>query len=286
MLKQFQLTRIKKILLSAYVILLVFIIPILLVQRGVFIHAAFILTAVVYLTSNRKLRVLLACLVIIFGGYSLGSALRGYSDAQLSVFFRPKDIIGSTTEQNQTENDPFSEKTLRLSPKMAFLYSYLTVGHDNFDSAVENNTEKTWGIWQVKPFNVILRSDWIEARIAEAESNSVQHRVLFHLTTFNFVSGAYYNFGAVGVIVLVSLWSFCFGLVEEFNKKYKGVFSALTYGVIMTPVALCFYESWMSIFTVWLLWGTILLMFLAGSVRLKKRLWERRKKDKCVANEL
>lgn len=329
-LKKIQLSKLRQILLTSYIVILVFILPILLVQRGTFINAALILTTVIYTMSNRKFRVLFICLVIIFGGYLLGSMLRGYTDDQLNQFFVPKEITSTTAQQSTPLNssssisstngaiestslqepsstiplpsasptataelasptEPVSQvevtsssetistigddtiRTFRLPPQAAFLYSYLTVSHDNFNSAVEKNTTFTWGIWQIEPFNVLIRSDWVELKLEAAELNSQGHRVMYHLNTFNLVSKAFYDFGIIGVIFFISLWSYAFGLVEEFNKKYEGIFSTLAYGVIMTPVALCFMNPWLSIFSVWLMWGTILIMFVVSSFSLKKR---------------
>lgn len=316
--KKYQLSRIKKIFLSFYIVLLVFIIPILLVQRGTFITAALILTAAIYLLSNRKFWVLLMCIVVMLGIYQFGSYLRGYSDAQLNEFFKPKEIINETgkvlnpTNQisnveinkeknpdnvtnntsnasNETNNDEVNNATnsskdvanttnslntkgtFKLPPKAAFFYSYLTVSQDNFNSAVTKKTVNTWGVWQLKPFNVVLRSKWINDKLAYPEHYAALHQVLPHLNTYNLISMAYYDFGIIGVIIFTLLWSFCFGLVEAFYSKYKGAFSCLAYGVCLTPVALCFMNPWLSNFTPWLLWGTVFLMFLAGSFTLKKQ---------------
>jgi len=295
-LKKVNLTKLKKTFLVLYIVVIVFVLPILLVQRGTFVNAALILATMVYLLSNRKFIVLFLSIAIIFSIYLFGTSVRGYSDEQLSKFFQPKqiNIISKEAETNDngsqknnevgevhenTSNQPGvienidnSEKsTFILPPKMAFLYSYLTVSHDNFNSAVTKNEKYTWGIGQFEPFNVIFRLDWIENKLNEAELNSLNHRVLPHLNTFNLISKAFYDFGIFGVIFFTSIWSFCFGLIEEFSSRYDGVFSKLVYGIIMTPVALSFMNPWLSIFSIWMMWGTIFLMFIASSLNIRKR---------------
>lgn len=259
--KKSHLSAIKRLLLVIYIFVLVFVIPILEVQRGTFITAALILTAAVYLMSNRKFWVLLSCIIVILGVYQFGSSLRGYSDTQLNAYFKPKQIVN---EASETSN-------YKLPAKAAFLYSYLTVSQDNFNSAVEKKTINTWGIWQLKPFNVVLRSKWIDDKLAQAEYYTTLHQVAPYLTTYNLISMAYYDYGLIGVIILTFLWSFAFGLIEAFYSKYKGTFSCVAYGVCLIPVALCFFDSWMSNFTTWLMWGAVFLMFLAGSFTLKKK---------------
>lgn len=261
-----QLSLFKNILLGSYILILVFIIPILLVQRGTFINAALILTAVIYLLSNRKFWVLLTCIITMLLVYQLGSSLRGYSDDQLNEIFTPKEVtIGNNDEMGKSNGDIHSAK-YKIPPKVAFFYSYLTVSQDNFNSIVATKKDNSWGIFQLKPFNVILRSEWIEKKL----DNTKVQKVLPHLNSANLISYAYNDFGLMGVIIFTSLWSFSFGLVESFYTKYKGVFSSLAYGVCLIPVALCFFDPWMSNFTTWLLWGTVFVMFLASSFTLKK----------------
>ena len=264
-----ELPLIKKIILGLYVAILIFIIPILLVSRGTFMIVALILTAVIYLFSKRQLWILLLCAVVMFGTYQLGSSARKYTDAALEDIFQPSELSISGNLLGASDLNPKDSSTItfKIPPKAAFLYSYITVSNDNFNGIVKTKTKNTWGLRQLEPFNVILRSKWIKEKLASAE----KFKVTPALNTSNLISAAYYDFGIVGVIFFTSLWSFCFGLVEAFHTKYKGIFSCLAYGVCLTPVAMCFFYPWMSFFTIWLLFGTVFLMFLAGTFTIKKR---------------
>lgn len=155
---------------------------------------------------------------------------------------------------------------IELSPKQAYLFGYLSLSHDNFNCAVREKTENTWGVLQLIPFNVILRND----ALTQALGNVELHLVHPDLNTNNLIGFAYYDFGIIGVVIMMLIWSFGFGIVEAFERKYKGPFISLIYGVCLIPVALCFFNAWMSYFTTWLLWGTVLIMFAIASFTGKK----------------
>ena len=237
-----------------------------LVQRGTFLSAALVLTAVIYFYGNRKFYVLLSCVAIIFGIYLGGSYLRGYSSEQLIGFFKPKDIIINPDPNDKPgSNDPGKPSdnlVFRLSPNQAFLYSYLTVSHDNFNSSVKKNDTYSYGALQFAPFNVVLRIEALFDEVDEFKIKSASHQVLPHLNTFNLISYAFYDFGVLGIIVFSALWGSVLGLLESFCLKHKGIFATLAIGVTLTPIALSFMNPWMSNFAVWLMWGTLLLMFL------------------------
>ena len=66
-----------------------------------------------------------------------------------------------------------------------------------------------------------------------------------------------------------------FGVIERRFLTRRGPFAMLAYGTSMVPVVLCFFESWMSVFALWLLWGTDFLLFLADTVHIERRSAER-----------
>ncbi|MBR0575042.1 oligosaccharide repeat unit polymerase [Proteiniclasticum sp. BAD-10] len=258
----------KKVTLAVYMFILVLVIPTLLVQRGAYIIASIVLTASIYAMSSKKFWVLIICGIFIVSGYLAGSSLRGYSDAQLAAFFPTKDAEPSPDDEEITANPGIN---FQISPKLSFLYSYLTVSHDNFNSLVEQKTESTYGLYQIKPFNVVLRSSFIDEELEVQDEKLEDYRVLHHLTTFNLISMAYMDFGTAGVFLFTLLWSFAFGLVETYYNRYKGPFSIAAYAVCLVPTALSFFDPWMSNFVPWLLWGTVFLMFLGASLTRKRQ---------------
>ena len=86
---------------------------------------------------------MIGCLAIIASVYYGTSLLRNYSDEQLEVFFEPSKIeINTDSDDSNTDSeDSTVKKTFSLPPKVAFIYTYLTVSHDNFNEAVQNSKE-------------------------------------------------------------------------------------------------------------------------------------------------
>lgn len=282
-LRKCKLNLVQKIICVLITFVMIFAIPILLVQRGTFIAVALILTTVIYLCSKkRRFILLLACLVLMLGVYQLGTSLRSYTEGQLVYLFQTdnvetdkdkkdtekKDTEKKDAEKKNTYKKPAEMIKIELSPGQAYFYAYMSVSHDNFNQAVQGKKENSWGLLQLIPFNVVLRIDAIDEKLAEIKIP----QVTTYLNTYNLIGYAYHDFGLIGVVGLMLLWSFGFGLVEAFERRYKGPFISLAYGVTMLPVALCFFNAWMSYFTTWLLWGTVLLMFIAASFTRKKHI--------------
>ena len=212
--------------------------------------AAVSLTTVIYYMNRSKFRVFVLCLVAIMAIYFLGSNLRGYSDENLDQYFEPSET-----------------ESVVLSPKMSFLYAYLTVSHDNFNEAVQNTEGYTWGARQFSPFNVILR---IRA-IQEMKENGEWYQVRPHLTTVNMIGIFYYDFHEWGVIVSTFLWAVVFGIMQEFYRRSKGIFSLLVLSYAMNPVVLCFFASWVNIFTLWVFWGVIFISGVLARIRVRSQ---------------
>lgn len=267
-LKTQQLAKWKKAILIFCILYSTFIFPILVVSRGTFICSALSLTTAIFYLNKKKFWVLVTCVVVMFGVYEVGSAARNYTGDQLNALFQPSEIVISPGTDNPLEpgenpsNEDPGELTFQLPGKVAFLYSYLTVGHDNFNEAVRNATEYTYGIRQLKPFNVILRLSQIENVLDGGEYYLVRP----YLTTINLIGHSYYDLRWFGVGLFVLLWAIGFGAIESCYLKRKGVFSLLVLGNTLTPVALCFFESWMSEFSVWMHWGLILILCLIACV--------------------
>lgn len=237
--------------------------PMLIVSRGTFMCSALSLTASIFYLNKKKFSVLVLCIVVMFGVYELGSVARSYSSSALEEFFEPAEIIiGPNDGENNSNEGIEPNLSFKLPGKVAFVYSYLTVGHDNFNEAVKNATEYTYGIRQLTPFNVILRNDKIDSIVENGENYLVRP----HLTTINLIGQAYYDGRGIAIVILVCLWAAVFGAIESIYLKRKAPFALLALGNALTPVALCFFESWMSIFSFWLLWGTALLMCICASI--------------------
>lgn len=256
----------KKGLMGLCCLYLTVIFPILILSRGAFITSALSLTVTMFYLHKKRFWVMVVCLISMFSIYLFMSNLRGYSDTELDNFFEPSDIVIEVIPNETIPDDSIVEEeplTFSLPPKVAFVYTYLTVSHDNFNEAVQNVTSYTYGTRQLAPFNVILRTRWI----ADNNGSHPVYLVRSHLNTTNVIGDFYYDFGFAGVILCTLLWSFIFGLMQAFFCKNNGPFALLTLGNAMVPVALCFFSSWLSTFTHWVLWGVVLLMGIASCVR-------------------
>ena len=292
-----KLNKIKKIILALCILYATFLFPVMVVSRGVFVVSALSLTVTVFYIHKKKFVVLVGCLAIIASVYYCTSILRNYTDEQLEIFFEPSEIVvnsemSSTTtsevsstivsevpsttvsevpSNNVSENSTSDDtvQTFSLPPKLAFIYSYLTVSHDNFNEAVQNCLRYDGGIHQIKAFNTVLRFNWIEEKLEDVEYYLVKP----HLNTVNVIGLFYYDFHEWGVVILMLLWSFIFGILQKTAELSKTPFILLTLGNAMAPVALCFFAAWMSVFSQWMLWGVVLIFAVASTIKidLKKK---------------
>ena len=297
-----------------------FAFPILTVSRGTFLTSALSLSVAVFYLNKRRFWVLVACVVVLVGGYLLGSVVRGYSEAQLNAFFEPSKIpvqtptesvpapastpetvppaiptesvpaptsspetvppviptesVPTPTSSPETvpptiphETAPQDSKFFQLSGKAAFVYSYLTVSHDNFNEAVQNVQDYTYGVRQLAPFNVILRIPYISNAINDGKVYLVRQ----HLNTTNLIGDAYYDFGIVGVGVLMLIWAFIFGAIQGCYFAGEGPFALLALGNTMTPVAFCFFATWMSVFSHWMHWGMVLILWMIACISIEHK---------------
>ncbi|MDD7412349.1 MAG: O-antigen polymerase [Eubacteriales bacterium] len=275
------ISRLKKAILYVCIALEVFIIPMLMVSRGNQMIAMLSLMVSVVALNRKKLLTFILCMAVAFGFYQVGSYARNLSGEFLNYVFQPKKIAleqdkkfptaESTSPPGNEESTKLVPKTFQLSPSMAFLYGYFTVSHDNLNEAVLHHTQWTHGLRQVYPFTTVIRIPGLREKIDALEFYQVGES----LNTANLIADAYYDFGPIGSVVFILFWAMVFGVIERRFLTRRGPFAMLAYGTSMVPVVLCFFESWMSVFALWLLWGTDFLLFLADTVHIERRSAER-----------
>lgn len=95
------------------------------------------------------------------------------------------------------------------------------------------------------------------------------YKVRDHLTTINLIGYAYYDFGVVGVVVFMLLWSFAFGVIQACYEK-KRYFFFDGFRCCHDTIALCFFDPWMSEFIQWVYWGEVLILFMVSYVSVNK----------------
>lgn len=263
-----KLNKVKKVILVLCILYATFLFPTMVVSRGVFLASALSLTVTAFYIHKKKFLILVGCLAIIASVYYGTSLLRNYTDDQLEFFFEPSEIDldfeDPSNDEFEDSTDDGTNKTFSLHPKIAFIYSYLTVSHDNFNEAVQNASEYTYGIRQFEPFNTIFRINWVKEQLEEAEYYLVRP----HLNTVNLIGLFYYDFHEWGVAIFMLLWSFVFGILQKIAELSKTPFVLLALGNAMVPVTLCFFAAWMSVFSQWMLWGVVLIFAVASTIKI------------------
>ncbi len=257
----------QKVLLYVCIAYNAFVFPILVVSRGTFISAAISLSCAIYYLNKKQLKVLICCLIVMFGVYFMCSNARNYSDAQLNEFFETDQEPEEEEEKDDELHSGLPDQyRIQISGKVAFVYSYLTVAHDNMNEAVEHCTEYTYGLRQLNAFTAVLRFPALEQALADCEYYLVRD----HLNTINVMGDAYYDFGIFGMILMPLLWAFAFGLMQEAFKHSGSAHSLLALGNTVSVVALSFFGTWMSYFTTWMFWGVALLLLLLCGLKVNK----------------
>lgn len=273
--KKFSLPFWKKAVLLLCIFYNVFFFPVLVVSRGVFMVAALSLAVSVFYVHDKKFLPLVICIAAIMLVYIGTSELRNYTGEQLSIMFEPTEVQldskdhkkgnknknknnKDNVEIEDEEDEEGSENTIMLPPKLAFMYGYMTVSHDNFNEAVVNAKDYTYGARQLAPINVILRSEKLDEIVEDGE----YYQVNPYLNTTNMLGSYYYDFHSWGVL-LVLIWAIVFGIIQGYYESSKDPFSLLALGNVMCPVALGFFSTWTDMFNFWLMWGTVLLLTVA-----------------------
>jgi len=261
-----KISKFKKFVLLLCIFYLVFLFPIMVVSRGVFLVAAVSLTVVVFYLYKRRIIALLLCVVTMLSIYLFTSELRNYTEQQLSNFFEPTQIVvNPVSEVEGSEGIQSSDDiVIQLSPKMSFVYSYLTVGFDNFNEAIQNAQHYTYGIRQLRPINVLFRIK----KINDINNKAEFYKIRPHFNTVCFGGEFYYDLREAGICIFTLLWAMVFGCIQQFYAREKGIFSLMTLGNAMVPVLLGFFDAWVTTFAQWMLWGVVLLFALAVYVRI------------------
>ena len=81
----------------------------------------------------------------------------------------------------------------------------------------------------------------------------------------------YYDFHGWGIVLCMLFWAFILGILQSSTDVFSGPFAYMTMGNTMTPVALCFFATWLSTFSHWMHWGVVLLLAIAAYITVEKK---------------
>ena len=126
-----------------------------------------------------------------------------------------------------------------LDSRILFLYSYLTVSHDNFDLTVKYNHVYDYGYNSLGGLNFI-----ISRLFPNYTRNSTNYLVQQNLNTVNLLGTSYNDFGIIGCMVFSAVIGFIFGFVEKIYLKSKSIISLLLLSVFFYCIILSYYSNY------------------------------------------
>ena len=250
--KRGSLSFFKKAVMWGCLIYLSLVMPILVVSRGTFLINAVYVTTVVFYLNKKKFVALFLCLVLMFGGYELGTRARKYTEEDNAALFSGTEysvMIG----HHKLFDAEFSSNVL-------FMYSYFTIGHDNLDMAVKNPTELSYGLRQLIPLSVVVRVPALHRALSHVKT----YLINASLNTTDIVTFAYYDLREPGVALFSMVLGFAIAFLESLADRRKSAFRLIFLGYAMVAVMLSFFSAWVSNFALYLPAGTAFLMMLCA----------------------
>ncbi len=106
---------IKKIFLIVVIFTQMFLIPILMVNRGVFLIGALLFSCTYIHLNNKSYIKVILCFLMVFGGYEIGSIGRHYTNEMLENSFKQEKIaVEKTSFRNFNNKDNTEKKVISL----------------------------------------------------------------------------------------------------------------------------------------------------------------------------
>lgn len=147
------------------------------------------------------------------------------------------------------------------------VYGYLTVSHDNASLNIMMLESHTLGGFLLEPFNTIIRSELPEMLRARNPLVNISDG----LNTHNMFGLLYYDFGLLGVAIIMYIYGLFSGILENLAKDYKSPFILLLFGGVIIVTVMGFFTAWTTQFTLWMWWGTVLIFWILSEYFTKKR---------------
>ncbi|WP_027622337.1 O-antigen polymerase [Acetivibrio clariflavus] len=237
-LRSFNLKRHQKLIMYLAMFIHLFVFPIIYVARGTFVICIFYVLPILYYYTKNKKRFLRIGVVVFLILLLVITSSRNYSNEQVEFFFQPKEV--SILNFN-----------FKLSNNLVMVYSYLTISHDNFNYNIDRIDSFSYGGRMLEPFEVILRTDFFN----KLRLDNKLENISFGLNTHNMMGIIYYDFGILGIIAVLFIYGFIFGIIEKTFRYSINPYISLIYGGVLIVVSLGFFTAWTTQFTLWMWWG-------------------------------
>ncbi len=150
---------------------------------------------------------------------------------------------------------PYYNNVFLDSKVFTFGYFYLVNGFENFDYAVRNCHEFTYGLRQLEPPSHVFQ--WLKPVIADLPL----YRNLYS-TTSCLITNFYLDFGFIGVVLEMFLFGYVTGIIHFYYKRNKEYITSCVYGVVFSICMLSFFDCWISVSTMWIMLGMAGIIYL------------------------
>ena len=260
----------KKALLITTIAINNVILPLLAANRGIFIFT--ILSVAVYacVLHSKKMTVFILFLLISVAGYAAGSYARHFN----SIGFME---IPNESEDEEDEEDAYAEgmltdeikenRLVQLNGSTSVAYTYLIVGHENFNLAVRDAEDLTYGIRQLHGLYLNFLSKWF----GEYEEDFEAYFVNPSLNTNNFLGSCYYDLRIFGILLFITLFGFFFGSIEGYCLSKTSPLLMILHGNNASVVFLTFFESMITHNSYYLYLLMIIILSLLLCVRFPRK---------------
>ncbi len=136
-------------------------------------------------------------------------------------------------------------------------YIYVANNFENFNCLVEQLPKFTYGIRMLFPFFALTGLKFVIPWVTQFPNYVTKTE----LTTFTMFYDAYYDFGAVGVLLLAMLLGVAAGWLTGKIKKSDNPMIYLFYGELAIYLGLSFFTTWLSNPTMWFWFAVTLAMY-------------------------
>ncbi len=234
--------KIKKALLILTIAINNIILPLLAANRGIFIFT--ILSTAVYacILYSKKLTVFILFIVISVAGYAVGSYARHFNAVGFTKI--PNELENEEDEEAAYEEGMLTDeikenRLLTLNGSTSMIYTYLIVGHENFNLAVKDGETLTYGVRQLNGFYLNFLSKWFGNYADDFELHFVNPT----LNTNNFLGSSFYDLRWLGIILFITLQGLIFGSIEGYCLSKTSPLMMILHGNNAAVVFLTFFEA-------------------------------------------